>query len=433
MGDALPENTFAPFSWQIAPWRCKDSVLLLTGSAGGGKSRLGAEKIHGFMLKYPSAQGLMLRKTRESMTNSTVLFFERGIAGRTPFCTHVPSKNRFEYSNNSILTYGGMKDEDQREKIRSVGQAGGVDIAWMEEAAEFTRADFDELLARMRGIAAPWRQVILSTNPDADTHWINRDLIIGGQARVFYSSAKDNPVNPADYLSTLDKLTGVRRDRLRDGKWVAAEGLVWDNYDPSIHLIDRFPIPAEWRRTRSVDFGYTNPFVCQWWAVDPDGRLYRYREIYRSQRIVEDHAKRIVELSKGEAIEATVADHDAEDRATLQRHGIPTAPARKEVSTGVQAVEQRLRVQGDGKPRLYLMRDSLVDRDKALEAVHLPTCTEEEILAYVWPKAADGKPIKEQPVKMNDHGCDAMRYLVMRFEQRGGRITSLFEEVGHAR
>jgi phage terminase large subunit len=326
-----------------------------------------------------------------------------------------------------------MKDEDQREKIRSVGQAGGVDIAWMEEAAEFTRADFDELLARMRGTAAPWRQIVLSTNPDADTHWINRDLIIGGQAKVFYSSAKDNPTNPADYLATLDKLTGVRRDRLRDGKWVAAEGLVWDNYDPAIHLIDRFPIPAEWRRVRSVDFGYTNPFVCQWWAIDPDGRLYRYREIYRSQRIVEDHAKRIVELSKGEVIEATVADHDAEDRATLQRHGIPTSPARKEISTGVQAVEQRLRVQGDGKPRLYLLRDSLVDRDKALETAHLPTCMEEEILAYVWPKAADGKPIKEQPVKMNDHGCDAMRYLVMRLEQRGGKITSLFAEVGHER
>jgi predicted transcriptional regulator len=41
-----------------------------------------------------------------------------------------------------------------------------------------------------------------------------------------------------------------------------------------------------------VDFGYTNPFVMQWWAEDPDGRLYLYREIYRTRRLVEDHAKR---------------------------------------------------------------------------------------------------------------------------------------------
>jgi len=415
MGEYALESavaTFTAWPWQIKPWRSTAPLLLLTGSAGGGKSRFAAEKIHGALLRYPNAQGLMLRKTRESMVNSTVLFFERQIVGTTPFCHHVPSKHRFEYANSSILTYGGMKDEEQREQIRSVGQAGGVDIAWMEEATEFFRADVDELLARMRGTAMGWRQIMLTTNPGPDTHWINKDLILGGGAEVYFSKASDNPANPPDYQATLDKLTGVRRDRLRDGKWVSAEGLVWENYDPAIHLIDRFPIPADWRRIRVVDFGYTNPFVCQWWAIDGDGRAYRYRELYRTQRICEDHAKRITDLSKGERIEATVADHDAEDRATLARHGIVTTPAKKDISPGVQAVESRLAVQTDGKPRLYLLRDSLVDRDRALESARLPACTEEEITGYVWPKAADGKPLKEQPVKANDHGCDAMRYLV---------------------
>lgn len=432
MADASP-NVYSPYPWQIAPWRSKAPIVLLTGSAGGGKSRLCAEKVHAFMLKYPRAQGLMLRKTRDSMTNSTVLSFERGIVGRSAYCRHKESKYRFEYSNSSILTYGGMADEEQRERIRSVGQAGGVDIAWLEEATEFSREDFDELLARMRGTAASWRQILLSTNPDSDVHWINRDLIIGGGAEVYYSGAKDNPANPADYLATLDRLTGVRRDRLRDGKWVSAEGLVWDCYDPSRHLVDRFPIPKEWPRYRSIDFGYTNPFVCQWWALDNDGRAYRYRELYMSQRVVEDHAADIKRLSQGERIECTVADHDAEDRATLAKHGIPTVPARKDISPGVQAVEQRLRVQGDGKPRLFYLRDSLVERDKRLAADRLPTCTEEEILAYVWPKGKDGKPVKEQPVALNNHGCDATRYLVMRIDEPRRAITSLFEEVGRGR
>ena len=68
--------------------------MLLAGSAGGGKSALAAQKIHGFLLKYPRATGLMMRKTRQSMTNSTVLFFEKEVAQGT--CTHVSSKNRFE-------------------------------------------------------------------------------------------------------------------------------------------------------------------------------------------------------------------------------------------------------------------------------------------------------------------------------------------------
>jgi phage terminase large subunit len=187
---------------------------------------------------------------------------------------------------------------------------------------------------------------------------------------------------------------------------------VYDNYDPTIHLIDRFPIPAGWRRFRVVDFGYTNPFVCQWWALDDDGRLYRYRELYATQRLVSDHAGDISRLSAGESYVATVADHDAEDRATLHAAGIPTVPAYKSVTVGIQAVQDRLRPAGDGKPRLFLLRDSLVSRDERLVEAKKPLCTEQEIDGYVWTKTADGRPVKEEPVKVDDHGVDAMRYAV---------------------
>lgn len=130
-------------------------------------------------------------------------------------------------------------------------------------------------------------------------------------------------------------------------------------------------------------------------------------------RLVEDHARDIVQLTGDECIEATVCDHDAEDRATLERHGVPTIAAKKDVSPGIQAVEGRLRVAGDGKPRLFLLRDSLAQEEAELAATYKPTCTEQEFPAYVWQKAADGKPNKEQPLKVNDHGMDATRYAVM--------------------
>ncbi len=404
---------FKPLPWQIKAWRDTSPILLLTGSAGGGKSRLAAEKLHGFCKKYPGATALMLRKTRESMTNSTVLFMERKVIGNDPSVRHFPSKHRFEYSNGSILAYGGMKNEEQREQIRSIGQDGSVDIAWLEEANRFTEDDFNEVLARMRGKAAPWRQVILTTNPDAPTHWIYKRLMQGGEASVYYSSAADNPYNPPEYIETLNGLTGVLALRLREGKWVQAEGAVYEEFDPSVHIVDWFEPPEHWRRIRSIDFGYTNPFVCQWWAIDDDGRMYLYREIYMTNRIVEDHARQIKALSEGERIEATVADHDAEDRATLERYGIRTIPAIKDISPGIQAVQARLRKAGDGKPRLFIMRGALVERDEKLNAAKKPVCTEDEFPAYVWPKAQDGKPVKEIPVKENDHGMDAMRYAVM--------------------
>lgn len=174
--------------------------------------------------------------------------------------------------------------------------------------------------------------------------------------------------------------------------------------------------PANWKCLRSIDFGYRNPFVCQWWAVDTDDRMYLYREIYMTGRTVRAHAEQINYLSEGEVYVDTLSDHDASDRATLEEHGIYTTAARKDVTTGIEAVQERLRIQGDGKPRLYFMRDSLVEVDVSLRERFKPTCTEEEILAYVYPDVKEGKTDDERPVKVDDHGMDAMRYAVMGLE-----------------
>jgi phage terminase large subunit len=393
-------------------WRDKNLVVLATGSAGGGKSRAAAEKVHAYLLKYAGATGLMLRKAREYCKASIVPFMAQSVIGDDPRVTMIKSENRFVYENGSVLWWGGMKDDDQREALRSIGQEGGLDIVWMEEANAFSELDFEELLARMRGRAA-WPQVIMTTNPGAPSHWIYKRIIQGGEGSVYYSGAADNPHNPAGYIDTLNRLTGVLRSRLVEGRWVQAEGAVYDEWDDAVHLIDPFPIPSDWRRFRSIDFGFTNPFVCQWWALDPDDRMYLYREIYMSGRLVEDHARQIVALEQGEAIDWSVSDHDAEDRATLERHGVYTNPARKEVSPGINAVKQRLRVQEDGKPRLYLMRGALVEEDTRLREAKKPVSTLEEMTGYVWQKSADGRPVKEQPVKLDDHGMDALRYAVM--------------------
>jgi phage terminase large subunit len=226
---------------------------------------------------------------------------------------------------------------------------------------------------------------------------------------------------------------------------VSAEGTVYE-FDARLHLIDPFPIPAAWTRFRSIDFGYTNPFVCGWWALDPDGRMYLYREIYMTQRTVRQHADQIKRLERWyvnddgktpnpqrERIEATVADHDAEDRATLHECGIYTRPADKAISPGIQAVESRLAVAGDGRPRLFVVRGCLVERDEELAAAHKPVCTEQEFDVYVWPKGADGRPVKEVPVDLNNHGMDQTRYAVRWADRRSrGQPTIVTSRPGRS-
>lgn len=386
--------------------------LLIAGPAGTGKSRAGLEKLNREMWEYPGARTLLVRKTRKSLNESGLFTLEKYVLGfDNPIVTNGPARahrDKYVYPNGSEIVLGGM---DRPDKIMSTE----YDRIYFMEAIEGTETDWEQLITRLRNYVIPWQQIIGDTNPGAPTHWL-KQREGRGVLKMLNSTHKDNPTlwdqvrqvwtaRGLDYLAKLKNLSGVRRLRLLQGIWAAAEGAVYEEWDPGVHLLYPFEIPAEWRRFRVVDFGFTNPFVCQWWAVDPDGRMFLYKEIYKSQRIVADHAERIKEMSEGEKIETTVADHDAEDRATLARAGIPTKAATKAVMAGIQAVQQRLRPAGDGKPRLFILRDALDEVDTELEANKKPLSTVQEIDGYVWHKGADGKVTKEEPVKIDDHGC----------------------------
>lgn len=407
-------SVFRPLPWQVDPWKCKQRVMLLTGSAGGGKSYLAAHKLHAFCLKYPGAMGLMLRKTRDSMTNSTVLFVDRAVIAGASTVTHWPSKHRFEYTNGSILAYGGMADDKQREQIRSIGQDGSVDIVWMEEATGFTENDYNEVTARIRGKAAPWRQIVLTTNPDTPSHWIYKRLIQGGEAATFYSGAVDNTYNPADYLDTLRSLTGVLGLRLRDGQWIQAEGAVYEEFSDPVHVVDTYDLKQAKRFVAGVDWGFTNPGVIHIYAMDGDDRMTLVHEVYRSRQLIDWWVDKAKAIMREYHIEAFHCD-PAEPAYILQfqQANIPAMEAVNDIRPGIDAVKQRLRVADDGRPRLQFWRDARLETDSVLEFAKKPLGVLDEITAYVWPKSSDGRPIKEVPVKENDHAMDCMRYAVM--------------------
>jgi len=217
-----------------------------------------------------------------------------------------------------------------------------------------------------------------------------------------------------DYIGKLDRLTGVRFLRLRKGIWAAAEGLIYEEWNSNVHLIDRFEIPNDWPRYWAIDFGFRNPFVCQWWAEDPDGKLILYREIYHTNKTVRQHAKDILAIMKdkdGNWTEPTpraiLCDHDAEGKAVLEEElGLGTQNAHKAVKEGIEAVQNRL-----ADSSIAIMRDALVTLDPALRDSGRPVCTQEEIVGYVWAMGPNGR-IKDEPVKDNDHGMDAKRYMV---------------------
>lgn len=393
-----------------------DRELILSGPAGTGKSLANLNYINRQMWKYPRLRVLCVRKVRADLAESILVTYERDILGYdNPICGSQKRQSRdvYTYPNGSVMVIGGM---DRPGRFLS----SEWDIIYAPECQQLDLDEWEMLVQRKaRDGKYPYPQIRGDVNPDRPDHWIIQRSN-DGKLTLLSTTHADNPkywdITANDWtplgreyvLGTLESLTGIRRERYLLGKWVSAEGAIYPDFDPTMHVIDPFEIPADWPRYRSVDFGYTNPFVCLWAALDPDGRAYVYREIYMSQRLVEDHARVINDLSAGERYVATVRDHDAEDGATLERYGIWTDAADKDVSTGIQAVQARLRTAGDGKPRLYFFRDALVERDTVLADRKRPTKTVDEFGGYVW----NDRVKREEPLKQDDHGMDALRYLV---------------------
>jgi len=73
-------------------------------------------------------------------------------------------------------------------------------------------------------------------------------------------------------------------------------------------------------------------------------------------------------------------------------------PAKKDIHLGIEAVQAALKIQGDGKPRLFIFKN----------------ChnTIKEITGYKWSEGTEIKDAKDKPLQVNDHACDCLRYAV---------------------
>lgn len=399
---------------------------LLAGPAETGKTWACIWRLDELLRSTPKAKAALVRKVRADMTGTVLETYERlalARGGVTAFGGRHPEF--YEYENGARLYLGGM---DRPEKVLS----GERDWIVVNQAEEFTLEDWETLTTRCtgRGCVTDTPMIFGDCNPGPPGHWIlHRDSL-----NVLHSRHTDNPTLYDDAgeltaqgvrtFAVLDSLTGIRRARLRDGQWVAAEGIVYSEFSRDVHVVRRFEIPSYWRRVAAIDFGYQNPFSYIEAAVSPDGVIVVDLQFYGVQTLCEDWARRILaeRARRGlPPLEAVVADHDNEDRATLARHGIQSAPAVKEIANGIQKVQARLRPWAPGKgPGLVIFEDSLVERDPILAAEHKPCGLVEEFEVYVYPDGVDGKPMREIPRDVDNHAADAARYLVEYVERTRG-------------
>lgn len=415
--------------------------FLIAGPAGTGKTLANLWKIYQFGQRYPGARMLIVRKTRRSLTESALVTWERDVlgSGHPMLLRPINRGNRHEYrwpnqssSDPSVLVTGGM---DRPDKVLSTEW----DLIYVPESTDLSILEWEQLAARLRAGAGPYDQIIGDCNPTTPTHWLYKRCQ-ADKCKLYPTTHRDNPrywdtkTNEwtesgrryvVDRLSTL---TGARKKRFLEGIWATAEGLVFDGYESTIHVLPAgWKPPTAWTRYWSIDWGYIDPMVIQFWAADGDGRMYLYRELFRSHMLVEDAAKwarALIDSGEEREPDRIVADHDPECVATFAKHSnLNVKMADKaDRDKGIQAVQSRLDVCADGRPRLFFVDGARSHPpDYHLSEAGRPTSTLEEIVGYTWDTSDPDRP-KDKPVDKDDHGMDCMRYGVMAHDGPRGVI-----------
>lgn len=298
----------------------------------------------------------------------------------------------------------GFKSCDQgREKF----QGSSLDFVWFDE--EPPKDIYDECRMRLmdrRGELFGTMTPLKGLTFVYDEIYLNRAN--APEVWCEFMEWGDNPFLSRREIAALTaSLPADQLESRRYGRFRADAGLVYPEFDENVHVIDPFPVPADWQAALSIDPGHNNPLSCHWYAVDYDGNVYAVAEHFEAGKDIAYHAEKIREISAalgwktdGRGRIAALIDSAANQRTLASvksvtelfyENGILANPnVKKDLFAGIQRVKRYLNPSGG--PRLYIFRS----------CVNLIR----EFKSYWW---GDG----DAPKKADDHALDELRYFLM--------------------
>lgn len=285
------------------------------------------------------------------------------------------------------------------ENARSAFKVRGITVAgvWIDEVTKCNDVFVEELINRASEDDA---LIFLSTNPEGPQHWLKSDYIDDLESkdaiRVQYK-LKDRPNLKPSYIRQLDTtLMGHRRARLRYGEWAAATGSIYPNFSPR-----ESPDELPEKYHLAIDAGYATVTHGLLIGAYADGRMWVVAEYrYEAEKgkpmsprwIVEDMYKETARFS----ISRVIVDDSAADM--------------KAEVAWVYGIEPEVNLSRDAKDVVAGINYTRHLLESEELNVH-PRCTEtiREMHNYQW--KGNGK---DEPLKENDHSCDALRYYAVR-------------------
>ena len=330
--------------------------VLFGGAAGGGKSYGQLIDALLYALKYPGRRQLILRRTYLELERSLILV-HLGMYPREIY-TYNAGAHRGRFANSSTIEFGYCDSE--RDVYRY--QSAEYDVIRFDELTHFSEDMYLYLMSRLRGSKPYPRSIKSTTNPGGVGHyWVKARFIdpappgelIDGKRLFIPAKVQDNRfLMAADpgYIDRLKQMSEQDQRALLYGEWDIYEGMYFTEFDRSLHVVKPFPLPDEWARYFAMDYGL-DMLAGYWIAVDPQGRAYVYREIYRSGLIISDAARAILSMTQ-EPISAYIAPPDLWNRRQdtgrsaaeiFASEGMPLSKARNDRVQGWYDLKEWLR------------------------------------------------------------------------------------------
>ncbi len=400
--------------------------IAYVGGVGSGKTLIGCIAMIYLAIAYPGDY-LIARQFMPELSITTYKTFKE-------LCPkEVIVEDRIADRIIRIRGAGGkisnviFRQLDEVDKLRSLNLCA----VYIDEASQVSEAAFLLLQGRLRGPHI--RKLILTSNPAGHDWiyrwWVKQDGFKTEEAKARFSLIKapstENVHLPDGYVqSMLETYSPERIQREIMGSFDAFEGQVYHEFRRDVHVIKPFVIPKEWSRVVGMDHGYRNPACALWGAIDYDDNIYIYREFYEREWLIKEICKGhdktkapgIVAMSGTDKIDQARIDPSTRNRDGKDgqsdwdeylKHlpaSWPLLPANNDKELGIDRVKSYLKVsEKTGKPRLYVF-------DTCVNVI-------EEMAKYKYKELThtqQGKMNeKEEPVKVDDHAMDALRYLCM--------------------
>ncbi|MBQ4565780.1 MAG: phage terminase large subunit [Oscillospiraceae bacterium] len=291
-----------PNGKQLEFLRATAAYVGFGGARGGGKSWVVRYKAVLLCLQYPGIQVMIVRKTYPELSENHILPLCRilncfATKKSDKLAVYKDSKKYILFPNGSRILFRYLDNEKDAERF----QGTEVDVLFVDEATQQSRSKIEKLTACVRGANDFPKRCYYTFNPGGEGHdWAKRlfiDRRFEGAEKpedyVFIQSLlTDNRAlmeQDPGYLRRLEALPPKLRRAWLEGDWNVFDGQFFEEFrdDPAhysdrrfTHVIEPFAVPSHWSVCRSFDWGYNKPFSCGWWAVDPDGTVYRILELY---------------------------------------------------------------------------------------------------------------------------------------------------------